>query len=143
MLRIVSLENQPCKIMPETNFHDYFFLNAFFFIPTESSLPSHRNRHYPRVKISPLSIKRHSSSRLSLHLQNAYYLEKKGVLDPSIRRSITYVFFSGKEKPGFKYFWKIRKDIFTEEFQKFVDTEGFFLMKIKSFYSQFFNYKFK
>ena len=58
---------------------------------------------------------------LFLHLQNAYYLEKKGVLDPSIRRSITYVFFSGKEKPGFKYFWKIRKDIFTEEFQKFVD----------------------
>ena len=58
---------------------------------------------------------------LALHLQNAYYLEKKGVLDPSIRRSITYVFFSGKEKPGFKYFWKIRKDIFTEEFQRFVE----------------------
>lgn len=59
---------------------------------------------------------------LCLHLQNAYYLEKKGVLDPSIRKSITYVFFSGKEKPGFKYFWSIRKDIFTEEFQKFVES---------------------
>lgn len=58
---------------------------------------------------------------LNLHLQNAFYLEKNGVLDSSLRKSITMAIYSGLNQPGFYFFWEIRKDTYTEAYQSFVE----------------------
>ena len=50
-----------------------------------------------------------------------YLLPQNNTLNEDKHTLIFYSEFSGKEKPGFKYFWKIRKDVFTEEFQRFVE----------------------
>ena len=75
----------------------------------ESVTPSERFRAIMRL---------HS---LNLHLQNALYLEGKGVLDENLRKTISMAVYSGLGSPGFYVFWEQRKDMYTEEWRNFVE----------------------
>ena len=58
---------------------------------------------------------------LNLHLQNALYLERQGVLDENLRKTISMAVYSGLKQPGFYFFWDQRKSMYTEEWQIFVE----------------------
>jgi hypothetical protein len=58
---------------------------------------------------------------IALIMQNSFYLTKQGTLDEQIRSSLTAVFNSVKDQPGWKYYWNTRKSIFLKEFQVYVE----------------------
>lgn len=58
---------------------------------------------------------------LNLHLQNALYLERQGVLDENLRKTISMAVYSGLQQPGFYYWWNQRKSMYTQDWQNFVE----------------------
>ena len=58
---------------------------------------------------------------LNLHLQNALYLERQGVLDENLRKTISMAVYSGLKQPGFYFVWDQRKSMYTDEWQIFVE----------------------
>ena len=57
----------------------------------------------------------------NLHLQNALYLERQGVLDENLRKTISMAVYSGLQQPGFYYWWNQRKSMYTQDWQNFVE----------------------
>lgn len=58
---------------------------------------------------------------LFLTFQNSYYLSQQGTLDSHIQESITKAAIGVKDQPGFRLFWKLRRELFFPEFQKHID----------------------
>ncbi|TXG39392.1 hypothetical protein [Seonamhaeicola maritimus] len=58
---------------------------------------------------------------LFLTFQNSYYLNQQGTLDSHIQESITKAAVGVKDQPGFRLFWKLRRELFFPEFQKHID----------------------
>lgn len=58
---------------------------------------------------------------LFLAFQNSYYLSLEGTLDNRIPKSLMQVIYGVKDQPGFKLYWRSRKDIFFEEYRDYVD----------------------
>ncbi len=58
---------------------------------------------------------------LFLTFQNSYYLSQQGTLDSHIQASITKAAVGVKDQPGFRLFWKLRRELFFPEFQKHID----------------------
>jgi hypothetical protein len=58
---------------------------------------------------------------LFLTFQNSYYLSQQGTLDSHIQESITKAAAGVKDQPGFRLFWKLRRELFFPEFQKHID----------------------
>ena len=58
---------------------------------------------------------------LFLTFQNSYYLSQEGTLDSRIEESITKAAIGVKDQPGFRLFWKLRRELFFPEFQKHID----------------------
>ncbi|MFY0625790.1 MAG: hypothetical protein JXR07_05835 [Reichenbachiella sp.] len=58
---------------------------------------------------------------LFLTFQNSYYLNQQGTLDSHIQESITKAAVGVKDQPGFRLFWKLRRELFFTEFQKHID----------------------
>jgi len=58
---------------------------------------------------------------LFLTFQNSYYLSQQGTLDSHIEESITKAAVGVKDQPGFRLFWKLRRELFFPEFQKHID----------------------
>ena len=58
---------------------------------------------------------------LFLAFQNSYYLSQQGTLDSHIQESITKAAVGVKDQPGFRLFWKLRRELFFPEFQKHID----------------------
>lgn len=58
---------------------------------------------------------------LFLTFQNSFYLSQQGTLDPHIQESITKAAVGVKDQPGFRLFWKLRRELFFPEFQKHID----------------------
>lgn len=58
---------------------------------------------------------------LFLTFQNSYYLSQQGTLDANIQESITKAAVGVKDQPGFRLFWKLRRELFFPEFQKHID----------------------
>lgn len=58
---------------------------------------------------------------LFLTFQNSFYLSQQGTLDSSIQESITKAAVGVKDQPGFRLFWKLRRELFFPEFQKHID----------------------
>lgn len=58
---------------------------------------------------------------LFLTFQNSYYLSQQGTLDSHIQESITKAAVGVKDQPGFRLFWKLRRELFFPEFQKHID----------------------
>lgn len=58
---------------------------------------------------------------LFLTFQNSYYLSQQGTLDSHIEASITKAAVGVKDQPGFRLFWKLRRELFFPEFQKHID----------------------
>ena len=58
---------------------------------------------------------------LFLTFQNSYYLSQEGTLDSRIQESITKSAIGVKDQPGFRLFWKLRRELFFPEFQKHID----------------------
>ena len=58
---------------------------------------------------------------LFLTFQNSYYLSQQGTLDSNIQESITKAAVGVKSQPGFRLFWKLRRELFFPEFQKHID----------------------
>jgi len=58
---------------------------------------------------------------LFLTFQNSYYLSQQGTLDSNIQESITMAAVGVKDQPGFRLFWKLRRQLFFPEFQKHID----------------------
>ena len=58
---------------------------------------------------------------LFLTFQNSYYLSQQGTLDSHIQTSITKAAVGVKDQPGFRLFWKLRRELFFPEFQKHID----------------------
>ncbi|MCF7559486.1 hypothetical protein L3X39_02465 [Sabulilitoribacter multivorans] len=58
---------------------------------------------------------------LFLTFQNSYYLGQQGTLDSHIQESITKAAVGVKDQPGFRLFWKLRRELFFPEFQKHID----------------------
>ena len=58
---------------------------------------------------------------LFLTFQNSYYLSQEGTLDSRIQESITKAAVGVKDQPGFRLFWKLRRELFFPEFQKHID----------------------
>ena len=58
---------------------------------------------------------------LFLTFQNSYYLSQQGTLDEHIQASITKAAVGVKDQPGFRLFWKLRRELFFPEFQKHID----------------------
>lgn len=58
---------------------------------------------------------------LFLTFQNSYYLSLEGTLDTRIAESITKAVVGVKNQPGFRLFWKLRRELFFPEFQKHID----------------------
>ena len=58
---------------------------------------------------------------LFLTFQNSYYLSQEGTLDSRIQESITKAAIGVKDQPGFRLFWKLRRELFFPEFQKHID----------------------
>ena len=56
---------------------------------------------------------------LNLHLQNALYLERQGVLDENLRKTISMAVYSGLKQPGF-YFFGIKENRCTLRNGKFL-----------------------
>ena len=88
----------------------------------ESVTPSERFRAIMRL---------HS---LNLHLQNALYLEGKGVLDENLRKTISMAVYSGLGSPGFYVFWEQRKDMYTEFIEWYTELYGGKVPKGKDLY---------
>ena len=53
--------------------------------------------------------------------QTNFYLSKEGSLDSAIETTISNVVLAVKDQPGFKVYWKQRKDIFFPEFKEHID----------------------
>ena len=58
---------------------------------------------------------------LFLSFQNSFYLNQQGTLDSHIQESITKAAIGVKDQPGFRLFWKLRRELFFPEFQKHID----------------------
>lgn len=58
---------------------------------------------------------------LFLTFQNSYYLSQQGTLDSHLQESITKAAVGVKDQPGFRLFWKLRRELFFPEFQKHID----------------------
>jgi hypothetical protein len=58
---------------------------------------------------------------LFLTFQNSYYLSLEGTLDTRIAESITKAVVGVKGQPGFRLFWKLRRELFFPEFQEHID----------------------
>lgn len=58
---------------------------------------------------------------LFLTFQNSYYLSQQGTLDSHIQASITKAAVGVKDQPGFRLFWKLRRELFFPEFQRHID----------------------
>lgn len=58
---------------------------------------------------------------LFLTFQNSFYLSQQGTLDSNIQESITKAAAGVKDQPGFRLFWKLRRELFFPEFQKHID----------------------
>ncbi len=58
---------------------------------------------------------------LFLTFQNSFYLSQQGTLDSNIQESITKAAVGVKDQPGFRLFWKLRRELFFPEFQKHID----------------------
>ena len=58
---------------------------------------------------------------LFLTFQNSFYLSQEGTLDSRIQESITKAAVGVKDQPGFRLFWKLRRELFFPEFQKHID----------------------
>ena len=58
---------------------------------------------------------------LFLTFQNSFYLSQQGTLDSHIQESITKAAVGVKDQPGFRLFWKLRRELFFPEFQKHID----------------------
>lgn len=58
---------------------------------------------------------------LFLTFQNSYYLSQQGTLDSNIQESITKAAVGVKDQPGFRLFWKLRRELFFPEFQRHID----------------------
>ena len=58
---------------------------------------------------------------LFLTFQNSFYLSQQGTLDFHIQESITKAAVGVKDQPGFRLFWKLRRELFFPEFQKHID----------------------
>ncbi|WP_228853485.1 hypothetical protein [Aegicerativicinus sediminis] len=58
---------------------------------------------------------------LFLTFQNSYYLSQQGTLDSHIEESITKAAIGVKDQPGFRLFWKLRRELFFPEFQNHID----------------------
>ncbi|WP_455170310.1 hypothetical protein [Aegicerativicinus sediminis] len=58
---------------------------------------------------------------LFLAFQNSFYLSQEGTLDSDLQESITKVAIGVKDQPGFRLFWKLRRELFFPEFQKHID----------------------
>ncbi|MFH4969387.1 hypothetical protein V8G61_14370 [Gaetbulibacter sp. M240] len=58
---------------------------------------------------------------LFLTFQNSFYLSEQGTLDSRIQESITKAAIGVKDQPGFRLFWKLRRELFFPEFQKHID----------------------
>ncbi len=58
---------------------------------------------------------------LFLTFQNSFYLSQQGTLDSHIEESITKAAVGVKDQPGFRLFWKLRRELFFPEFQKHID----------------------
>ena len=58
---------------------------------------------------------------LFLTFQNSYYLSQQGTLDSNIQESITKAAVGVKDQPGFRLFWKLRRELFFPEFQQHID----------------------
>ena len=56
--------------------------------------------------------------------QNAYFMEKEGTLDTRISNALTATMASIHDYPGWKHYWEQRKEVFSPEFQKFVDVQS-------------------
>ena len=56
-----------------------------------------------------------------LAFQNSFLLVKEGTLDPSISESITTVILGVKDLPGFKRYWRQRKNYLHPEFVEHVE----------------------
>lgn len=59
---------------------------------------------------------------LFLIWQNSFYLVEEGTLETEVLRSLTQVVIGVREQPGFLFYWKHRKYIFSEKFQNYVDS---------------------
>jgi precorrin-2 methylase len=62
-----------------------------------------------------------NSHGIMLTIQNSYYLVEEGTLDEKIKQSLVASIIAVKDNPGFKLFWKTRKDLFFPEFQIYVE----------------------
>jgi len=58
---------------------------------------------------------------IMLTIQNSYYLVEEGTLDEKIKQSLVASIIAVKDNPGFRLFWKTRKDLFFPEFQIYVE----------------------
>lgn len=58
---------------------------------------------------------------IMLMWQNSYYLVKEGTLDRNIHQSLVEIINGVKNTPGFKMYWDLRKSVFLEEFQQYVE----------------------
>ncbi|SFR32928.1 hypothetical protein SAMN04490243_0580 [Robiginitalea myxolifaciens] len=58
---------------------------------------------------------------LFLTFQNSFYFNQQGTLDSDIQKSITMAVVGVKDQPGFRLFWKLRRELFLPEFQKHID----------------------
>lgn len=58
---------------------------------------------------------------LFLAFQNSFYLSQQGTLDSHIQASITKAAVGVKDQPGFRLFWKLRRELFFPEFQRHID----------------------
>jgi hypothetical protein len=56
-----------------------------------------------------------------LVVQNSYYLVEEGTLDSRIKDTLFGSIYAIKETPGFKLYWKSRKDFFYMDFQMYVE----------------------
>lgn len=62
-----------------------------------------------------------NSHGIMLTIQNSYYLVEEGTLDEKIKESLVASIYAVKDNPGFKIFWRARKELFFEEFQNYVE----------------------
>ena len=62
-----------------------------------------------------------NSHGVMLTIQNSYYLVEEGTLDEKIKESLVASIIAVKDNPGFKLYWKTRKDLFFPEFQIYVE----------------------
>jgi len=56
-----------------------------------------------------------------LLLQNSYLLVQDGTLDPGIQESLAEAIKGASNQPGMLLYWKLRRPLFIEEFQIYVD----------------------